>query len=68
VIGCIDAYLYHMGDEFSKASSRTGRNMYAYTRHYSHHNLHVTETLSSNNGTRKLSMSFTNLHKFTYEK
>jgi hypothetical protein len=60
VIGCIDAYLYHMGDEFSKASSRTGRNMYAYTRHYSHHTLHVTETLSSN-GTRIFSTLFTNL-------
>ncbi len=33
---------------------------------YSHHTLHVSETLGGN-GTRKFSTLFTNLHKFTYD-
>jgi hypothetical protein len=60
VKGGINAYLYHTSDEFSKASSRTGRNMFVHTWHYSRHTLHVTETLISN-GTRKFFMLFTNL-------
>jgi hypothetical protein len=41
VIGGIDAYLYHTGDEFSKASSRTGTCM-------THVIIHVTLFMSQN--------------------
>jgi hypothetical protein len=58
VIGGIDPYLYHTGDEFIKGIKQNWK-MYAYTRHYSRHTFHVTETLSSN-GTRKFSMLFPN--------
>jgi len=58
VIGGIDAHLYHMGDEFSKASSRTGTCM------HTHGIIHITLFMSlklSSNGTRIFSTLFTNL-------
>jgi hypothetical protein len=40
VIGGIDPYLYHTGDEFIKASSRTGKCM------HTHGIIHVTLFMS----------------------
>jgi hypothetical protein len=59
-----------MGDEFSKAFDFHQADLihvHTHGRLFTSHSSYVSETLSWN-GTRKFSMLFTNLHKFTNKK
>jgi hypothetical protein len=67
VIGGIDAYLIIWVMNLVRPFIKQIWYMYIHIAGYSLHTLHVSETLNGN-GTRKLSMLFTNLHKFTCKK
>jgi hypothetical protein len=70
VIDGIDAYLYHAGDEFSKAFEfhLADPVHVQYTWQVIYSTLFMSLKLLSSKGTRKFSKLFTKRHKFTYDK